>query len=604
MQTRNCSRMLLLLVGATPVLGQVPPKPAPSKGTVQITAALVDQAMQVHPVPLYAIILTSTHSDTFTTRTTVDGTASIQVPPGAYTVSGVAPALFQGTRYRWNIHVSVEAGKTVETTLANDNATSEAAPGSGPPLSVERVDAAATLFNRLQHSVFRIQAGLAHGSGFLADTLGGVILTNAHVVEFAEQEMVSVVLDSVTRVRANLLARDADADIAVLRINPDLVRGRVLLPLQNPQGKAPVAPGDRLVAMGFPLYQELTITAGIASSVRAGAIISDVNINHGNSGGPLLNLDGEVVAINTFADLPDQGGPGVSGSILIARAGPALATAKSALDQAVPSASHLPVMPLDRFEMASLRASVDSADPSWYHQYYQHSVGGFDLTLQTPLSTFVAVKAYEDDIAQDRKKREALAGLPESQKFSQLREYRDWAQYVGDRTAPVVSIAVVPKVGETSGSVFGRLMLGPNLKATFKFKGDVRGVEVFRNQEPVEPIKGGHAPVQVYIDDQWKSLKDVADQGFYLFDPEIAKPDSSGAPPSIVVAVRDLKHPDKLKCLEIDPYVVAQVWNDFEIFYAEKRPTAGFRTANSDRAKGRKPLWKTDFLKDDCDWEF
>jgi len=465
------------------------------------------------------------------------------------------------------------------------------------------VDPAAALFERLKGSVFRIEAGLAHGSGFLADTLGGVVITNSHVVEAAEGDEISAVLDSATRVRAQVLSRDPDADIAVLRLPADYIAHRFRIPLQHPVERPPVVAGERLAAMGYPLNQGLTITSGIASSVRAGAIISDVNINHGNSGGPLLNVDGEVVAVNTFGDVSDQGGPGVSGSILIARAGPALARAAAELAQTqAPNADLLPVMPVDQLEVGTVKAEADTADPDRYRDFAGRDVGGFELTIQTPIQTLVAVKAHENDIAKDRKKREARAGLPEAQRFSEVREYRDWAEYVGAPTAPVVSFAIIPKVGETGGSVFKRLMLGPNLRATYKFKGDVRGAQIFRNQQPVEPIKGGHAPTKMYVDNQWVSLKDVADAGFYVFDVEVLRPDDSGAPPSIVVAIRDLKNPNKLKCIELPMDVVAAAWNDFESFYAQSRPGAGFHRADPRAGGDRKPAWSTEFLKDDCSW--
>jgi hypothetical protein len=145
-------------------------------------------------------------------------------------------------------------------------------------------------------------------------------------------------------------------------------------------------------------------------------------------------------------------------------------------------------------------------------------------------------------------------------------------------------------------------MLGPNLRATYKFKADVRGVQVFRNQEPVEPIKGGHTPVRVYVENQWVSLKDVADEGFYVFDVEILRPDTSGVPPSIVVAIRDLKSPDKLKCTEMPIEVVAQAWNDFQSFYQQHRPQAGFLIADPYAASGRSPAGYSGFLKPDCAW--
>ena len=599
-----------VLIGTPHLLGQGRPTrkpgPVPSRqtGTVVITAALVDREMQVRSVPLHALLLTGVGADTFTARTSTDGSASFVVPPGSYTLSSVAATEFQGRHYRWTLPVTVAAGATSGLALTNDNATVEGTPReAGPSLSEARVDPAATLFARLSRSVFRIQAGLAHGTGFLADTLGGVVITNAHVVEAAEGDEISIVVDSATRVRAQLLARDAEADVAVLRFNANYLADRLRIPLQHPVERAPVVAGERLVAMGYPLNQGLTITTGIASSVRAGAIISDVNINPGNSGGPLLNVDGQVVAVNTFGDISERGGPGVSGSVLIARAGPALARASVELGQTPsPVSDLLPVMPSEQLDVGTVKAQADSTDPERYQDFADRYVGGFQLTVQTPMQTLVAVKAYENDIARDRKKREARAGLPEAQRFSEVREYRDWAEYVGAPTAPVVSLSIIPKVGETGGSVFARLMLGPNLKATYKFKGDVRGAQVFRNQEPIEPIKGGHAPTKVYVDNQWVSLKDVADQGFYVFDVEILRPDDAGAPPSIVVAIRDLKSPKKLKCTELPKEVVAQAWNDFESFYEQNRPQAGFRRADVGAAQGRKAASETGFLERDCTW--
>src|SRR5713101_2197357 len=577
-----------VVIGTVPVLAQVPPArnpgPAPSSkpGTIVITAALVDRDMQVRPVPLHALLLTDARADTFATRTATDGKASLVVPAGVYTLASVAPTEFQWQRYRWRLNLTVGSGGTSTVALTNDNATVEGAPNPSVLSAAEgRVDPATVLFERLSRSVFRIQAGLAHGTGFLTDTLGGVIITNAHVVEAAEGDEISVVVDSATRIRAQVLARDPEADIAVLRLHPDHIAHRFRIPLQHPVERAPVVPGERLVAMGYPLHQGLTITSGIASSVRAGAIISDVNINHGNSGGPLLNVDGEAVAVNTFGDVSSQGGPGVSGSVLIARAGPALARAAAELAQTPsPGSGLLPSMPTDQLDAGTVKAQADTTNPERYRDFADRDVAGFKLTVQTPVQTLVAAKAHENDIAKDRKNREARAGLPESQRYSEVRDYRDWTEYVGAPTAPVVSFAIIPKVGETGGSLFKRMMLGPNLKATYKFKGDVRGAQVFRDREPVEPIKGGHAPVKVYVENQWVSLKDVADEGFYVFDVEIMRPDASGVPPSLVVAIRDLKSPKNLKCIEVPKEVVAQAWNDFEPFYQQNRAQAGFRRAD------------------------
>src|SRR5205809_2029943 len=238
----------------------------------------------------------------------------------------------------------------------------------------------------MSSSLCRIQSSLAHRSGFLADALGSIVITNAHVVEAPEGDEISAEVDSATRVRAQVLARDPEADIAVLRLHLDYVAHRFRIPLQHPVERAPVVPGERLVAMGYPLNQGLTITSGIASSVRAGAIISDVNINPGNSGGPLLNADGEAVAVNTFGDVSGRGGPGVSGSILMARAGPALARAAVELAQTPsPSSGVLPSMPTDQLDVGTVKAQADTTDPDKYRDFAGRGVGGLEVTIQTPM---------------------------------------------------------------------------------------------------------------------------------------------------------------------------------------------------------------------------
>ena len=601
---RRQSSVLVLLAGllhAQPLRAQTTSATQVKQGAASFIVAIVDGEMQARPVPLHALRVIGAQNDTTFARTGLDGKAVAQLAAGTYRVESVAPVTLLSKEHRWSIAFSVKSADTVTVTLTNDNATIASAVISVS--ATDRLDASAALFSRFAKSVFRIEAGLGHGSGFLADTLGGVIITNAHVVEGVAEDRIYVVTDSVTRVRAELLSRDAEADIAVLRVHPSILEGRTRIELAAPVGAAPVVPGERLAAMGYPLNQSLTVTSGIASSIRAGAIISDVNINHGNSGGPLLNLDGRVVAVNTFGDFTQAGGPGISGSILISRAAPALATAAAKITQsAAPDSRVLPTMPLDALDVGTLKTAASAADPRRYRSFANIGLSGFSITVQTPPQTFAAMAAFESIVARDRRKREALAGVPESQRYSEVREFRDWQEYVGNPASPVVSFSIIPEIGETGGSVLARVLLSPNLKATYKFQGDVRGAQIFRNRESVEPIRGGHAPTKVYVDNSWLSLKDVADQGFYVFDINLFRPDSAGVPPRIVIAVTDLKSPKKLKCREIPPVVVVEAWNDFATFFAEKRPTEGFRLSEIAATRGRKPASDGGFLKDECTW--
>src|SRR5437867_11433431 len=122
-----------LLLSTRPLPAQVQPRkptpaPPPKPGTLVITAALVDRDMQVRAVPLHALLLIGTGSDTLAIRTGTDGRASLSMPPGPYTLISVAPSAFQGQRYRWKLGLTIRAGTASAVALTNDNAVVEEGP--------------------------------------------------------------------------------------------------------------------------------------------------------------------------------------------------------------------------------------------------------------------------------------------------------------------------------------------------------------------------------------------------------------------------------------------------------------------------------------------
>lgn len=570
----------------------------------EITAALVDETMTVRPVPLHALAVISSTSDTIRLRTDLAGKAVITLALGRYKVISLAATRFGQVEYSWDISLDCATGGQFEVALTNDNASTRAVLHSSDTAPQERQDYELEgLFERLKPAVVRVEAGLAHGTGFLADSLGGVIVTNAHVVETADRAGLSVLFDGRLRVAARLLALDSDADIAILAIDPRHIADRPRLRLIAASAVPPVRPGERLVAFGYPLNQELTMTMGIASSIRAGAVISDVNINQGNSGGPLVNASGEVVAVNTFLDAPSKG-PGISGSVLISRAAGAFGKAsEAAAGVEWTDDAPLPVMPDIAISVSTLKAFAETTAADAYQEFAGIPIAGFEITVQTPAQKFVAIKAFENNIGRDRKKREARAGVPEDARYSEVREYRDWAEYVGVAGLPVIAISVVPTIGETGGSAFARIMISPYLQAQYRFRGDVRGVRLFRNDEFVEPIKGGHTPVKMYVENQWVSQKDVADEGYYVYEAEVFRPDSLGRSPSIVVVVDDLKSPGKPRCKELPATVVARAWNEFELFHQELGWGGDYRRADVKASRGRTAAhWRDGPLKRQCNW--
>ncbi|MGG5823295.1 DegQ family serine endoprotease [Falsiroseomonas sp. HW251] len=153
------------------------------------------------------------------------------------------------------------------------------------------------------------------GSGFIIDATG-IVVTNNHVIEGADE--INVVLQDNTTLKAELVGADPRTDIAVLRVRPERPLPAV------PFGDSDSAEvGDWVVAIGNPFGLGGSVTTGIVSArgrdIRQGLyddfIQTDAAINRGNSGGPLFNLNGEVIGINTAIYSPSGGSIGIGFSI-------------------------------------------------------------------------------------------------------------------------------------------------------------------------------------------------------------------------------------------------------------------------------------------------
>ena len=155
------------------------------------------------------------------------------------------------------------------------------------------------------------------GSGFVLDAAEGIIITNNHVI--ADADEITANFTDGSKLVAKLIGTDPKTDIAVLKVEP---KGKTLKAVKfGDSDKARI--GDWVMAIGNPFGLGGTVTVGIISArnrdISSGPydrfIQTDAAINRGNSGGPLFNMDGEVIGINSAIISPTGGSIGLGFSI-------------------------------------------------------------------------------------------------------------------------------------------------------------------------------------------------------------------------------------------------------------------------------------------------
>src|SRR5438034_1890490 len=150
------------------------------------------------------------------------------------------------------------------------------------------------------------------GSGFIVDT-SGIAVTNNHVI--ADADEINIIMNDGTKIKAELVGVDKKTDLAVLKFKPP---AKPLVAVKFGDSDK-LRLGEWVIAIGNPFSLGGTVTAGIVSArnrdISSGPydnyIQTDASINRGNSGGPLFNLEGEVVGVNTLIISPTGGSIGL-----------------------------------------------------------------------------------------------------------------------------------------------------------------------------------------------------------------------------------------------------------------------------------------------------
>jgi len=224
------------------------------------------------------------------------------------------------------------------------------------------------------------------GSGFLISA-DGYIVTNHHVIEEAQQ--ITVKLADGREFAAELQATDPPTDLAVIKVPAEG------LPYLQWGDSQQLLTGEWVLAIGAPLGLSQTVTAGIVSATgRSGLgltsyedfIQTDAAVNPGGSGGPLVNLEGRVVGINTAIATRSGGSEGISFAIPSNIAQP---VCRQLLDQGTVSRGWLGIIPRDVTPAVARRFGLDIDRGVLVYQLYRNSpASAADIAPGDVLSTW------------------------------------------------------------------------------------------------------------------------------------------------------------------------------------------------------------------------
>ena len=526
---------------------------------ITIKAMIVDRDLNVKPIPKFTFAFQDeeTGKEVSTVTTRLDGTAEVEISRAHYRVVSVRPLAFEGKQFSWNVDLLPSAPETT-IELSNDNA-KIAEDGRS------YVDDLTATFKKYRDSVVTVWAevGAGHGTGFIADA-SGLVITNQHVV--TTSQFIAVQFDETRMLPAKLLTSDPIKDVAVLWVDFSKIPEAQPVPLLK-DGDLPAEEGEKVFTIGSPLHQSKVITTGIVSKVEAKVIISDININHGNSGGPLFNSRGKVIGITAFGDVSRQGGPGISGIIRIEQALPLLAEAKSLMKtDSKPSANILPSFPTDTYPIEALKASANiekfKLDP------YIFGLGDYDVAIVTPILKYrglaTEVKAGKEKERRNRKHAQAAQGT-----FQPLDDLKDWEEYVGEYE-PVLVIQASPKLKESFLSAFSRGMAashgyipGP---AKLHFKTDFYRMRLLCGTQEVKPLFPGKIQRIVNEHDAMANITDATFDGLYKYSADAINEKCL----TVTLQVFSEKEPDKPKEKVLDKKTISAVIADFGPYFAQR----------------------------------
>lgn len=574
--------MLRAAVFATLLGALSAPAAGQERGVLRLRVTLVDTqqadtARVVTPVPRHALLISDNPPSTAPRRilTAPDGTATVTLRPGHYTVESDRPARFQGRSFEWRQYVDIAAGRDAVLELTAENAlpaddtgvfTAEPGAATAPGASDATASDPAFLLNRWQDSVVTLWTPTMRASGFVVDA-NGLVVTSLRAIGAATQ--VEVQITPAVKVAARVLVADPARDVAVLWITRDVVATVRPVPLGCERATRPgVTNGQEIVTIGAPSRGPKDLTSGTITGVAPQSIAADFEFDSGAPGGPVFATGGDVIGITSIVDDTNAGGRNERRDdtpvIRVDAVCDVMASATTKMQGAtpagpVPDGTRLPVEPVRPFPMDALRDAAGRRAGNTTP--YQVSSSGFDVTLITPVLLFAAQNPPVR--ASGRGQGNATRTLPAApEPVRSLTDFGSWSEYV-NVFPPVLLVRVTPKLVEGFWTKVGRAaastqgMVLPPIK---RISSGFLRMRAFCGTVEVTPIHPFTLAQRV-------SASDAVAEGLYVFDPSAFGPGCG----TVRLDLYSQKAPTKPDTRMVDVKILEQIWQDFTPHRAEAR---------------------------------